>query len=150
MNLHFLIDTRNNIPKLKNPIRKTNMGQKTISYAGPSIWNSLSNSIKKANNLNTFKHNVWKHYLTWMINDVHVCMCIYIYICLCVRGGVYINVSVYNSVVFLLLIHSHVFFPHLLFPLIFVLIWETTMKIRRFCPFSAILAIVDAIRICLQ
>ena len=38
--------------------------QKAISYSGPSIWNSLSDSIKRANSLNTFKHNVKKHCLT--------------------------------------------------------------------------------------
>ena len=43
------IGTRNNFSKFKNSFRKTNMGQKTISYIGPSIWNSLSESIKKAN-----------------------------------------------------------------------------------------------------
>ena len=58
------ISTRNNFSKLKNPFRKTNMGQKAISYIGPSIWNSLPDSIKRANSLNTFKHNVKKHYLT--------------------------------------------------------------------------------------
>ena len=58
------IGTRNNFSKLKNPFRKTNMGQKAISYIGPSIWNSLPDSIKRANSLNTFKHNVKKHYLT--------------------------------------------------------------------------------------
>ena len=29
------------------------MEQKTISYIGPSIWNSLPDSIKKAKDLNT-------------------------------------------------------------------------------------------------
>ena len=31
------------------------MGQLIISYIGPSLWNSLPDSIKKANSLNTFK-----------------------------------------------------------------------------------------------
>ena len=52
------------ISKLKNPFRKTNMGQKAISYIAPSIWNSLPDSIKRANSLNTVKHNVKNHYLT--------------------------------------------------------------------------------------
>ena len=34
---HCSIGTRNNFSKLKNPFRKTNMGQKAISYIGPSI-----------------------------------------------------------------------------------------------------------------
>ena len=31
------IDTRNSFAKLKHPFRKTNMGQKTLSYIGPSL-----------------------------------------------------------------------------------------------------------------
>ena len=49
------IGTRNNFSKLKNPFCKTNMGQKVISYIGPSFWNSLPDSIKRTNSLNTFK-----------------------------------------------------------------------------------------------
>ena len=49
---------------LKIFFRKTSMGQKAISYIGPFIWNSLPDSIKRVNSLNTFKHNVKKHYLT--------------------------------------------------------------------------------------
>ena len=61
---HCSIGTRNNFSKLKNHFRETNMGQKAISYIGTSIWNSLPDSIKRANSLNTFKHDVKKHYLT--------------------------------------------------------------------------------------
>ena len=61
---HCSIGTRNNFSKLKNHFRETNMGQKAISYIGPSIWNSLPDSIKTVNSLNTFKHVVKKHYLT--------------------------------------------------------------------------------------
>ena len=55
---HCRIDTRNKFAKLKIPFRKTNMGQKAISFVGPSLWNSLPELIKKTDNLNTFKHNV--------------------------------------------------------------------------------------------
>ena len=55
---HCRIDTRNKFAKLKIPFRKTNMGQKAISFIGPSLWNSLPELIKKTDNLNTFKHNV--------------------------------------------------------------------------------------------
>ena len=61
---HCRIGTRNNFSKLKNPFCKTNTGQKAISYIGFSICNSFLDSIKRANSLNTFKHNVEKHYLT--------------------------------------------------------------------------------------
>ena len=52
------IDTRNKFAKLKIPFRNTNMGQKAISFVGPSLWNSLTELIKKTDHLHTFKHNV--------------------------------------------------------------------------------------------
>ena len=52
------IDTRKKFAKLKIPFRKSNMGQKAISFVGPSLWNNLPEFIKKTDNLNTFKHNV--------------------------------------------------------------------------------------------
>ena len=55
---HCRIDTRNKFAQLKIPFHKTNMGQKAISFVGPSLWNSLPELIKKTDNLNTFKHNV--------------------------------------------------------------------------------------------
>ena len=67
------------------------MGQKTISCIGPSIWNNLSDSIKKANSLNTFKRNVKKDYLTWIINNMHLCICVSVCIYDCVSMDVYIH-----------------------------------------------------------
>ena len=40
----------NKFAKLKIPFRKTNMGQKVISFVGPSLWNSLPELIKKPDN----------------------------------------------------------------------------------------------------
>ena len=57
------ISTRYSYQKLKIPRRKTNIGQKALSYVGPSIWNSLNNSLKSASSLNTFKHNIKEHFL---------------------------------------------------------------------------------------
>ena len=45
--LHCRIDTRNKFAKLKIHFRKTNMGQKAISFIGPSLWNSLPEVFKK-------------------------------------------------------------------------------------------------------
>ena len=45
--LHCRIDTRNKFAKLKIPFRKTNMGLEAISFVGDSLWNSLSELIKK-------------------------------------------------------------------------------------------------------
>ena len=54
--------TRNSYKKLSQPFRKTTQGQNSLSYIGPSAWNKLPESIKRCNNVNTFKHNVKKHY----------------------------------------------------------------------------------------
>ena len=106
---HCSIDTRNKFSKLKNPFRKTNMGQKAISYIGPSIWNSLPDSIRWANSLNSFKHNFKKHYLTWITNNafmwIYVSVFIYMFkcpwVCLCIHMHI-------RQCIFLWLIHSQV------------------------------------------
>ena len=43
---HCRIETRNKFTKLKIPFRKTNIGQKPISFVGASLWNSLPELIK--------------------------------------------------------------------------------------------------------
>ena len=57
------ISSRNNCTRLKVPFRKTTMGQKSLSYIGPSVWNKLPSSLKRSISLNTFKHDVKKSYL---------------------------------------------------------------------------------------
>ena len=57
---HCRIATRNSFAKFKHP---SNTGWKTLLYTGPSSWNNLPETIKKTNNLNTFKHNVKSLYL---------------------------------------------------------------------------------------
>ena len=143
------IGTRINFFKLKNPFRKRNMGQKTITYIGPFIWNSLPDSTKKANNLNTFKHNVKKHYLTWITHNVFMWTCVSVFTYVCMSVGVCIYICIYITV-FSFDLSMFMFFSRLLLSIIFVLTWGTTMKIRRFCPFCAIPAIAYAIHIFLQ
>ena len=48
------ISLRNNFLKLKQPFRNTNTGQKALSFS------------KKTDNLNTFKHNLKKHFFNQM------------------------------------------------------------------------------------
>ena len=55
--------TRNSHPKLKQPFRKTNLGQGDLSFIGPSTWNKLPNIVKDAKNVNTFKHRIKTFYL---------------------------------------------------------------------------------------
>ena len=52
--------------KLKVPFCKTTMGQKSLSYIGPSVWNKLPSSMKR-NSLNKFKYDVKKQFLLPLI-----------------------------------------------------------------------------------
>ena len=49
--------------KLQHPYRKTNTGQNALSFIGPSLWNKVSEEIKRTTNQNAFKHNLEKHCL---------------------------------------------------------------------------------------
>ena len=57
------ICTRNSYLKLKQPFRKTKLGQNTLSYLGSREWNKLPNNIKQLTNINSFKHKIKDHYL---------------------------------------------------------------------------------------
>ena len=83
------------------------MEQKTISYIGLSIWNSLPDSIKKVNNLNTVK----KYCLTWITDNVFMWIRVSVFICVCMSVGV---CNIYDCV-FLWIIYFHVFFSSFTF-----------------------------------
>ena len=51
-------NTRNATLKLCQLFRKTNKGQKGLSYLGPSLWNKIDTQCKSIRNLNTFKHSI--------------------------------------------------------------------------------------------
>ena len=55
------ISLRNNFLKLKR-FRNTNTSQKLLSSIGPSFWNEIPETLKNIDNLNTFKHNLKKHF----------------------------------------------------------------------------------------
>ena len=42
------------------PLRKSNLGQNSISFMWPSIWNKLSNDLKIINTATSFTHNYKK------------------------------------------------------------------------------------------
>ena len=48
--------------KLNVPHWKTNIGQKALSYVGPSTWNNLTKTSKTSTSLNAFKHNIKQNY----------------------------------------------------------------------------------------
>ena len=56
------VSTRNSFHKLDQPFRKTTQGQNSLSYIGPAVWNKLPENIKNCTNVNTFKHDIKKHY----------------------------------------------------------------------------------------
>ena len=60
------ISLTNNFLKLKRPFRNKNTGQKALSFIGPSFWNQIPETLKKTDNLNTFKHNLKKHFFNQM------------------------------------------------------------------------------------
>ena len=45
---------------LEIPLKKSNLGLKSISFIGPSIWNKLSNNFKVLNTTTSFIHNYKK------------------------------------------------------------------------------------------
>ena len=62
------IGTRFSYKKLKQPFRKTNMGQHSVSYLGPSQWNKLPKDMKQSGTINTFKHKFKTLYLDKLRN----------------------------------------------------------------------------------
>ena len=148
----YIVGTRNNFSKLKNPFRKTNTRQKAISYIGPSIWNSLPGSIKTANILTLSNIMSQGHYLTWITHNVimWICVCVSVYVYISV--GVCIYTYAYILAYFPLTYSFSccwVFFSLTLFSHFRSNLREHNEN-RRFYPFCAIPATVDAIHICLQ
>ena len=45
---------RSSNKRLKLPFPKTKLGIQSLSYVGPNTWNSLSNNLKSATNVNSF------------------------------------------------------------------------------------------------
>ena len=48
--------------KLKCLIRKTKNDKYDLSYIDPTFWNQNPHTVKRSNNLNTFKHNFKKYF----------------------------------------------------------------------------------------
>ena len=56
--------SRTSLFKLSQPLRKTNHGQKSLSYVAPSIWNKMPDFLKTMDNVSTYKHRVKKHFFS--------------------------------------------------------------------------------------
>ena len=56
------IQTRFSFQKLKIPRRKTNIGLKSLSYTGPSLWNNVNENLERSSSINDFKHKIKEFY----------------------------------------------------------------------------------------
>ena len=52
------VHSRSSYRKLNVPHLKTNVGQKALSYAGPSPWKNLNKTLRTSTSLNAFKNNI--------------------------------------------------------------------------------------------
>ena len=59
---------RGSFQKFKRPFPKTNAGQLALSYIGPTFWNKNPDTLKRTENVNTFKHNLKKYFLNELKN----------------------------------------------------------------------------------
>lgn len=50
-------ELRGSFQKLNYPFPKTNTGQFTLPYIGPTFWNKILDTIMCTNKHNTFRHN---------------------------------------------------------------------------------------------
>ena len=50
--------------KLIGPFRETNTEQNALSFIGPSLWDTTPEVLKKTSNINIFKYNLKRYYLT--------------------------------------------------------------------------------------
>ena len=57
---NFNITSIVNVFMLSIEKKKSNLGQKSISFMGPPIWNKLSNDLKILNTTTSFTHNYKK------------------------------------------------------------------------------------------
>jgi len=54
--------TRRSEYRMKPPFKLTNMGQSSISYVGPKVWNNLPSECRLEINSNKFKHKIKEHF----------------------------------------------------------------------------------------
>ena len=57
------LETRSSFMKLFHPFRKTNMGQKCLSFLVPREWNKLPTELKLCRTIESFKHKFKKLFL---------------------------------------------------------------------------------------
>ena len=67
--------TRRATHRLKQPFKNTNIGQKSLSFIGPRLWNNLNSNLKLAKSANVFKHDIKNEYFKDLVNkedDIYI------------------------------------------------------------------------------
>ena len=72
------LSLRNSYHKLKQPFCKTSISQNVLSFIDPALWHKIPDEIKRTTNLNTFKHNLKKHYLKGKSSFLKLCVCYFL------------------------------------------------------------------------
>ena len=62
---------RSSFQKLKIPQHKTNIGLKSLSYTGPSLWNNLNENLKRSSSINNSKHKIKEFYFEELEEEKH-------------------------------------------------------------------------------
>ena len=91
------VHTSSSYQKLNVLHQETNVGQKTLSYVGHSLWNNLSKTLKTSISLNTHKHNSKKHYFNKFnkFNKVLIAVSCFLYFwCFKVSIFIWIQLSI--------------------------------------------------------
>ena len=57
------LSLRNSYHELKQPFRKTGIGQNALYLIAPSLWYKIPKEAKRTTSLNKFKHDFKKNYL---------------------------------------------------------------------------------------
>ena len=57
---------------LETPLRKSDLGQKKISFVGDSVWNKLNNDLKILNTAHLFTHSYENFLLKNLSNEIMI------------------------------------------------------------------------------
>ena len=117
------ISLRDDFFKLNRPFWNTNTSQKALFFIGPSFWNQIPETLKKAGNLDTFSHILKKHFfnqMTWFLLTL---------LLLLLSLSLLLSITIIAIIIMLLLLGAVVllFYQYCY--------WGTTRKIKLFACF---------------
>ena len=123
----------------KRPFQNTNTRQKALSFIGLSFWNQIPETLKKTNDLNTFKRNLKKHFfnqMTWFLLTLPLLL---LFIDIIKSSNVIIIITTVIAIIisFVTIIKTIIITIFPIYPLLhfYCFCWGTTMKIKVFACF---------------